>query len=174
MTKYIINHNDWIYDSLNPRYYDEDNGFVVEVVLDSNGVKLLGSSTSIVDDGNCYYYDLSCNSFANRAYNNIFCDKHDVFDDDEIYIDIEIPEWFINHCAKLIETDKEHDSIFVNAFKNGQAFDSVNDMYAVVFQYLTDHNEDNNRWKIYDILNVGDNMGYATYNHNDKKYHVIM
>ena len=176
MTKYIVKQNYWNYDSVNPYYYDEDSGLIVEVVPESDGnVKLLGSSTSIVDGGNCYYYDLTCNSFANRAYNNSFGDKHDVFDDDdEIYIDIEIPEWFVNHCVKLIETDREYDSIFVDAFENGQTFDSVNDMYAVVFQYLADHNEDNNRWKIYDILNVGDNMGYATYNHNDKKYHVIM
>lgn len=175
MTRYIINHNDWVYDSLNPHYYDEDNGLIVEVVPESDGVKLLGSSTSIVDDGNCYYYDLTCNSFANRAYNNSFGDKHDVFDnDDEIYIDIEVPEWFVDHCVKLIETDREYDSIFVDAFENGQTFDSVNDMYSVVFQYLTDHNEDNNRWKIYDILDVADNMGYVKHNHNDKKYHVIM
>lgn len=172
---YIIQPNEWDYDGVYPRFCDEVNGFTIDVAIEYAGnVKLLGSSTSILDDSNCCYYDLSCPAFANRAFVDTFCNRSDMFDNNgEICIDIEVPEWFIRHCAELINVDMEYEHIFRCAFGDGGVYDSIGELRDVVFKYLIDHNKTASPSTIYDIMYVAERMGYASYNSNDGKYYVV-
>lgn len=175
MDNYIIKPEEWDYDGINPQFTDVVYGFTVEIVTERDGnVKLLGSSTSFLDDSNCCYYDLSCGSFANRAYNNVFC-KHDELlnDSDHVYTDVVVPDWFIEHCAELINADMEYDDMFRCAIgDDGGIFDSIDKIRDELFDYLISIGEIATPSKIYDILYIAKNKGYIMHKWNEYKYYV--
>lgn len=176
MEGYIIKPEDWNYDGINPSFTDVSYGFTVEVVPERDGsVKLLGSSTSFLDDSNCCFYDLSCDSFTNRAYNNVFCEHDDMFDKNEnVCIDVTLPDWFVEHCAELISADMEYDDILRCAVGDDDGvFDSIGKLRDVLFNYLTGIGKIATPSMIYDILYVAERMGTVSHNNRSGKYYVM-
>lgn len=171
---YTIKHNDWDYSGMNPVYIDDAAGIMVELYLESDKtVKLLGSSTSMIDNGNVYYYDLTSNSFANRAWNNAFGDIDDVFDNDgNVIIDIDVPTWFIEHAQKFMDIDNEYEDIFVNAFKDYNGDGTIDDIRETLRKYLVDNNIDSNEYVIDDILGIADDSGMLWYDYARNQYNI--
>ena len=171
---YTIKHNDWDYSGMNPVYIDDAAGIMVELYLESDKtVRLLGSSTSMIDNGNVYYYDLTSNSFANRAWNNAFGDIDDVFDSDgNVIIDIDVPAWFIEHAQKLMDIDNEYKDIFVNTFKNYNGDGTIDDIRETLRKYLIDNNIDSNEYVIDDILGIADDSGMLWYDYVRNQYNI--
>lgn len=180
---YIICKDEWNYDGLYPRFIDDASGIIVDLALDDdNKVKLLGSSTSYIDDSNVYYYDLTSNVFANRAWNNAFAYAYDVFNKDgEVIIDIEIPEWFIDHAQKLIDIDDEYESIFIKVFEDYNGDGTIDDIRRTLRKYLVDNGigsddedivDDDNDYIIDDILGIADDSGMLWYDYARKQYNI--
>lgn len=171
---YIIHKDEWNYDGLYPRFIDDTSGIIVDLVLDGdNKVKLLGSSTSYVDDGNVYYYDLTSNVFANRAWNNSFGYIDDVFNKDgKVIVDIEVPEWFIDHAQKLVDIDDEYQDIFIDAFENYNGDSTIGDIRETLYKYLVDNNIDSNEYVIDDIIGIAENTGMMWYDYARNQYNI--
>lgn len=171
---YTIKHDEWDYSGMNPAYIDDTVGIMVELYLENDKtVKLLGSSTSMIDDGNVYYYDLTCSSFANRAWNNVFGDIDDVFNDDgEVIVDIDVPEWFIEHAQKLMDIDHDYEDIFVNVFENYDGDFVIDNMRNAIRKYLVDNNIDSDDYTIDGILFVAENTGMMWYSYAENRYYI--
>lgn len=177
---YIIKPNEWKYDNGYPRFQDDVYGFIVEVRLDYRpdsklvygdniGVKLLGTSMSVIDAHNGCYYDLSSNVFANRVWSNVYCRQSDIFDSDgHVRIDIKVPSWFVNHAASLMDKDAEYDHIFASAF---DGVTDANTGWNNIVQRLRDYNIKHclglNANQLYDIIDVANGRGYM-YSANEK------
>lgn len=169
---YTIKHDEWDYSGMNPAYIDDTVGIMVELYLENDKtVKLLGSSTSMIDNENVYYYDLTCSSFANRAWNNVFGDIDDVFNDDgEVIVDIDVPEWFIEHAQKLMDIDHDYEDIFVNVFENYDGDFVIDNMRNAIRKYLVDNNIDSDDYTIDGILFVAENTGMMWYSYAENRY----
>lgn len=171
---YTIKHDEWDYSGMNPAYIDDTAGIMVELYLEGDKtVKLLGSSTSMIDDGNVYYYDLTCSSFANRAWNNVFGDINDVFNDDgEVIVDIDVPKWFIEHAQKLMDIDHDYEYIFVNVFEDYDGDFVIDNMRNAIRKYLVDNDIDSDDYTIDDILFVAENAGMMWYDYAENRYYI--
>lgn len=170
---YTIHPDYWNYNGLNPVFMDDSSGIVVELCRENNGVKLLGSSTSVIDRENIYYYDLTCNSFANRAWNNIFGDYDDIFNNDgEVIIDINVPEWFLNHARKMLDIDNDCIYIFEKAFENYDGSYTLDDIRKTVYDYI--NNNDIEDAVTDNILYVAEESGMLKYDYINHEYMILI
>lgn len=169
---YTIKHDEWDYDGMYPRYIDDAAGIMVELSVDRDKtVNLLGSSTSIIDDENIYYYDLASNSFANRAWNNVFGDITDVFNSDgDVIIDIDIPNWFIEHAEKLLELDDKYQDIFIHTFENYDGDCTMDDIRQAIHDYMLYNNYIANDNEVDNVLYVAENASMMWYDSAQKQY----
>lgn len=172
---YTIKHDEWTYDGVNPVYIDDVVGIMVELYRENGGVKLLGSSTSYIDNDNVYYYDLACNSFANRAWNNVYGNYDDIFDDNgEVYIDIEISQWFIDHAKQMLDIDDKCMDIAYNAFKDYNGTYTSDDIRKPISNYIKDN--DIADVDTDDVLYVAASAGMIMYNYvaNNGTYNICV
>lgn len=166
---YTIKRNEWNYDGRYPCYIDDSHGIMVELYCKQDGVKLLGSSTSYIDNCNLYYYDLTSNSFANRAWNNIYGDYNDIFNnDDEVVIDIDIPNWFIDHAQKMMEFDSDCIYTFEKIFENNNDTYTSDYIYDTINNYIK--NNDITNITADDIIYVAEQSGILVYDYPSNEY----
>lgn len=178
MDGYIIKPSDWDYidtpyDTL-CSYTSEDYGFSVFVSVErkefsaSKIVKVFGSCNSILDDNNCYYYDVSDSEFANRSWVDKFGYAEDMLndDDDEVCVDIEIPYWFIDHACKMKEAESFYLDVFYNTFENcdGVSCNSLNGFVDIIENYLDNIKALYTEDMIDDIIHVANESGYIVRN----------
>lgn len=168
---YVIHPNEWEYENTYNTlayYIDRDMGFKITLdnVRDRYGcitsVKLLGESIGVLDSDNAYYYDLSQNSFSNGAFANMYKSVDDILGyDDTIEVDIEIPQWFVDHMMKLtgcemycltvldnVERSDMSPAEFSNAIYNYVDSDSIEWYHKITGGYLID-----------DVLYVAEKLG---------------
>lgn len=174
---YIIKPNDWDYidtpyDTI-CSYMSDDYGFSIFVSVEreefsgSNVVKVFGSCNSCLDYNNCYYYDLSDSEFASRAWVGKFGYAYDMLnDDDKIIVDIEIPNWFVDHASKMNDTEKFYIDIFCEAFENnnGASYNSLDGFVSAMKDYLDDMKVLYTENIVEDIIYVANENGYIMYN----------
>lgn len=170
---YTIKPNDWDYidtpyDTV-CSYRSEDYGFSVFVSVEReefNGLKMVkvyGSCDSCIDDDNCYYYDLSGSEFANRAWLGKFGYAYDMMnDDEEIIVDIEVPDWFVDHASKMKDTENFYIDMFYEAFENNNnaSYNSLNGFVDAMKDYLDDMKVLYTENIVEDIVYVANEYGY--------------
>lgn len=155
--KYIICPNEWDYEdaySSIATYVDKSANFRITVFVDRDrfnnisSVKILGESLGTIDYYNCYYYDLSQKDYANRAWSNTYMTAEDFFGyDNNIEVNVEVPQWFVEHMRTLKMRERKCSEIFKDALSDNVGNRvSISKIHDCVCSYINDNCSDFESW----------------------------
>lgn len=162
----VIRMTDWIHTGRYDRvayHVDSDNRYKVTLYANYDrygnvsDLNLAGEINSVLDRHNMYYYDLSQDVLANRAWLCPYKTFEEVLDSmGHVCSDIEIPSWFVERAEKLCEIEKGCEAIARSIIKDANLSDAIKTYVDrnVSNEFVQMHNSYLDSDLTYDVMDV--------------------